>query len=130
MDADEQYEHVADLLRRFRNRRLGDTVFRLGRDPVRKLASNDRLVGAALLVLETGGEPDALSWGIAAALRFDPAEDPVSQDLQGRLSRAPVEAVLSEISGLEPGGRLSRMIVERYQALGSGQWPPTSVPER
>ncbi|MCK5803696.1 MAG: mannitol dehydrogenase, partial [Lentisphaeria bacterium] len=42
-------EHVDDLMRRFSNTVLADTIFRLGRDPLRKLAPSDRLVGAAVL---------------------------------------------------------------------------------
>ena len=39
-------EHIEDLLRRFANRALGDTVFRVGRDLQRKLTPDDRLIGA------------------------------------------------------------------------------------
>ena len=39
--------NIEDLLHRFGNRALGDTILRLGRDPIRKLAHADRLVGAA-----------------------------------------------------------------------------------
>ena len=39
-------EHVDDLLHRFGNRALGDTVERVGRDPIRKTGSGDRLLGA------------------------------------------------------------------------------------
>ncbi len=46
--------HIADLIRRFANRALGDTILRLGRDPLRKLGPEDRLVGAARLVERAG----------------------------------------------------------------------------
>jgi mannitol-1-phosphate 5-dehydrogenase len=36
-------DHIDDLLKRFRNRNLGDTVFRVGCDLYRKLGSEDRL---------------------------------------------------------------------------------------
>jgi len=38
-------EHVDDLLARFANHALGDTVFRVGRDIGRKLSRADRIVG-------------------------------------------------------------------------------------
>lgn len=41
--------HVADLLSRFANRALGDTVYRVGRDLSRKLQRRDRVVGAVEL---------------------------------------------------------------------------------
>ncbi len=46
--------NIEDLLHRFGNRALGDTTLRLGRDPIRKLAHSDRLVGAALNALAAG----------------------------------------------------------------------------
>jgi len=42
-------EHIKNLIERFNNRSLGDTVFRVGRDIPRKLSRNDRLIGALLL---------------------------------------------------------------------------------
>ncbi len=38
-------EHIDDLLSRFANKALGDTVFRVGRDLKRKLRFDDRLMG-------------------------------------------------------------------------------------
>ncbi len=54
--------------RRFANRPLSDTVFRLARDPLRKLGPNDRLVGAARLAEKAGVAPEGLSWSIAGGL--------------------------------------------------------------
>jgi mannitol-1-phosphate 5-dehydrogenase len=39
-------EHIDDLLFRFQNKALGDTIFRVGCDLKRKLGSEDRLAGA------------------------------------------------------------------------------------
>ena len=75
-------DHISDLLNRFGNRLLADTIFRLGRDPVRKLNPSDRLVGAANLALKTGSIPARLAWGIAAGLSFDPPGDPVAVGVQ------------------------------------------------
>ncbi len=41
-----------DLLIRFQNKALGDTVFRVGRDLPRKLGRNDRILGAAGLCIK------------------------------------------------------------------------------
>ena len=37
-------EHIEDLIKRFRNKALGDTVYRVGSDLQRKLSANDRLL--------------------------------------------------------------------------------------
>jgi len=45
-------DYIEDLLVRYPNRALNDTVARVGADPARKLRRNDRIVGAALFALE------------------------------------------------------------------------------
>jgi mannitol-1-phosphate 5-dehydrogenase len=45
-------EHIDDLLFRFMNKALGDTVFRVGRDLSRKLGSDDRILGSARLCIK------------------------------------------------------------------------------
>ena len=45
-------EHIDDLLFRFQNKALGDTVFRVGCDLKRKLSAEDRLAGAIHLAIE------------------------------------------------------------------------------
>ncbi|MEM5767410.1 MAG: hypothetical protein AAGU32_03850 [Bacillota bacterium] len=68
-------EHIDDLLNRFANRSLGDTVERVGRDPLRKMGSNDRLIGAALYCMAQGTETDNVIQGIIAALKYDNMAD-------------------------------------------------------
>jgi mannitol-1-phosphate 5-dehydrogenase len=38
-------EHIEDLLLRFKNKALGDTIFRVGNDLIRKLGKGDRFMG-------------------------------------------------------------------------------------
>jgi len=42
-------EHIDDLIQRFENKALGDTVYRVGCDLLRKLSREDRLMGAILM---------------------------------------------------------------------------------
>jgi mannitol-1-phosphate 5-dehydrogenase len=44
--------HIDDLLERFQNKALGDTLFRVGCDLPRKLGHDDRLAGAVKLAIE------------------------------------------------------------------------------
>lgn len=46
------YSHIDDLINRFRNRALGDTVYRVGCDLKRKLSANDRMAGAIKLGIQ------------------------------------------------------------------------------
>ena len=60
--------YVDDLLERMFNPFLGDLVARVARDPERKLAWNDRLIGTMRLVLAQGLPPSRLAIGAGAAL--------------------------------------------------------------
>ena len=98
--------HVADLLRRFGNRALGDTVFRVGRDLPRKLAPDDRFIGALRLVQAAGGDSGPICRGIAAALRFAAVDEhgkPFSADaaFHARVAEHGVRQVLIEHCGLD-----------------------------
>jgi mannitol-1-phosphate 5-dehydrogenase len=63
------FQHFADdLLVRMTNPHLHDTVERVARDPERKLAWNDRLVGTMRLALSEGIVPSRFALGAAAAL--------------------------------------------------------------
>jgi len=110
--------NIEDLLHRFGNRALGDTTLRLGRDPVRKLAHSDRLVGAALNALAQGVTPAHLVTGIAAGLRFAHPDDPVAQQVQAQLREQGMERVLAEVCGLAPDEPLTEMIIQRHEAIG------------
>lgn len=106
-DAANQAAHVDDLLRRFRNRALGDTVFRVGRDLPRKLAPDDRFIGALKLVSATGGDTRPICEGIAAALRFAATDEqgqrcPADDELRARVAGAGVTAFLISHAGLDP----------------------------
>ena len=57
-----------DLLARMVNPYLQDTVERVGRDPARKLAWDDRLIGTMRLCREEGIAPRRYAFGAAAAL--------------------------------------------------------------
>ena len=67
--------YADDLLERYRNRYLKDTVHRVGRDPKRKLGPDDRLTGAAGFCIENGVDPEYILYGIAAAFMFDAPGD-------------------------------------------------------
>jgi mannitol-1-phosphate 5-dehydrogenase len=116
--------HVADLVHRFDNRALADTLFRLARDPLRKLGPEDRLVGAARLALQHGIVPRGLAWGIAAGLIYDDQNDRRAVELQGLVDAEGVVDVLQTVCGLLPNNPPSRQLFElvlaRYAALNQG----------
>lgn len=62
--------HINDLLERFQNKALGDTIFRVGCDLYRKLSSEDRLVGPINAAKNLGLPFDCILDIIKAALNF------------------------------------------------------------
>ena len=106
--------NVTDLLFRFQNKALKDTVARVGADPVRKLRRNDRIVGAALFAIEQGVDPAPIVKGIIAALDFDRLEDATAPEVQHALKENDITYVLEHYMGLLPDEKLYRMIVQAY----------------
>jgi len=98
--------HIEDLLARFGNAALGDTVYRVGRDLPRKLHRSDRIVGAALLC-----ERHGLPWGgiaavFAAALRFNAVDEsgrPFAADADAKalLEQRGLEAFMTKLCVLD-----------------------------
>ncbi len=109
-------EHVADLLSRFANRKLGDTIERVGRDLPRKLAPRDRLMGALALCAKHGLPRGAIAKAIAAALLF---EDSTSTIVKDRISSEGPRAVLQKICCLSLSDPDIPSILECYKALTS-----------
>lgn len=107
-------DHWDDLLNRYQNRDLGDTVFRLARDPLRKLRPDDRLIGAALLIQEYGLDIAPISFAIAAALRFDDTRDPSAVKLKEMITTQDIDSVLQSLCGLEPYSPLFNSIKNCY----------------
>jgi mannitol-1-phosphate 5-dehydrogenase len=108
--------HVDDLLGRFANRKLGDTIARVGRDLRRKLAPRDRLIGALRLCAKNGLSRDGIIEAIAAALLFD---DGASAELRDKAAAEGPRSVLEELCGLDPSDPDVAAILERYEALNS-----------
>ena len=95
----ENRDLVEDLLERYGNRRLNDPVGRVGRDPWRKLAADDRVVGAARLCLAQGVHPTAILRHLLDACAWKPsADEPQAarwRELQARGPMAQIAAVTS-----------------------------------
>lgn len=117
-------DHVAALWPRLANRGLADPVSRLARGVLRKLAPDDRLVGASHVATEAGLSPSNLAWGIGAALAYDAPDDDEAQELQERIAREGVDRVLASVCEIEPEEPLGALVLERYGRVRDGVWAP------
>jgi len=107
---EEQRAHIEDLLKRFANHALSDTILRVGRDPIRKLGPQERLIGAAKLAYRYGITPENIARGIAAALLFDVEEDEEARRLSQMRRKEGVDAILKKICQIDPEGPLGKLI--------------------
>ncbi|MDR1419542.1 MAG: mannitol-1-phosphate 5-dehydrogenase [Treponema sp.] len=113
--------HIDDLLFRFKNKALGDTVHRVGRDLPRKLSRDDRVTGAMLLSAKHGFPLDHTAEVYRAALSFAARDEsgqlfPADEDFRRELLPRGTEAVLREISALDPAVRTDRAVMEAVLA--------------
>jgi len=113
----EHQEYIKDIMRRFNNVALKDSVARGAKDPIRKLGPQERLVGVANLVKEYEIEPEYLAQGIAAALCYDNPEDEQAIELSGKLKNEGLDAVLKDICNLEPEDKLTLLIKEKLKEV-------------
>ena len=109
--------YIEKILARFANPYLVDEVDRVGRQPLRKLGPQDRLIKPLLGTLEYGLPNEGLQEGIAAALRYQDDQDPQARDLQAAIEADGVAATLARVSGLDLDHPLVAAIAARYQAL-------------
>lgn len=119
LDPVAQADYRATILRRFRNPALPDTVWRVGRQPLRKLSRSERFTGPAAEAAELGLTVDALVAAMGAALAFDDPEDAQSVDMQRMLREQDAGTFTATVTGLEEShplfGRM-RAAVEARQA--------------
>lgn len=119
-DREEHRVYLFDLKERFANPAMMDTVTRVGRDPLRKLAPQDRLVGGARFCLERGVFPEHIACGCAAALLYDFPEDEEARKLQEMLERDGVVAVLEKVCGVSGEEELGKRILSYFDQLKRG----------
>ena len=109
-------DHIDDLLSRFANSALGDTIYRVGRDLKRKLSRDDRLVGALRLCVGAGCPTDAIIDAVAAGFSFRATDEgdslyPGDAELARELGAEPVATVVSRVCGLESGDPIDAEIL-------------------
>lgn len=110
-------EFSFDLLSRFDNRLLGDTIARVGRDTLRKLSPDDRICGLIRLCLKNGIYPSYVMIGLAAGLRFTGDGDESSRELYEFTKRNGVRAALEKYCGITDAAICERT-EKLYNMLG------------
>jgi len=108
----EHAKYVAKTLERISNPAVDDEVARVGRDPMRKLSRNERLIGPAAYYAEHVGRPEGLLAVIDAALSFGCSEDHSTQELRAKLGTMSVAEFAESVFGIGTGDALAPMLEE------------------
>jgi mannitol-1-phosphate 5-dehydrogenase len=116
-------DHVDDLISRFENKALGDTVFRVGCDLKRKLGVEDRLLGAIVKGVQLEMSVNLILDAFVAGLLFrakDEEENLFPGDSElAVLLEGGVDKVLTDICGLDwnKNKNIIESINKRYHEL-------------
>jgi len=126
-----QREHIEDLLSRFANRALGDTIYRVGRDLSRKLSREDRMIGALLMDAAEGVPAPFTALAAAAGLLFRATDErggmlPADARFAADLASNGIEWALAEVCGLDASlpleNGVAAAIRSAHRKLEAGAW--------
>jgi mannitol-1-phosphate 5-dehydrogenase len=109
-----------NLIERFENKLLGDTIERVGKDTKRKLSVNDRFVGVALLAERLGVDATHIKAGLAAGLFFEPESDEASVEVAAYTRENGVFAALSKYCGIDESSEMAKTVNDFYCKIKSG----------
>lgn len=113
-DKDAHYKYIEKILGRFKNPYLLDDVKRVGREPLRKLSANDRLVKPLLTAFEYGHSIDHLITGVGVALNYYDKSDDQSVELRDKINSIGIKAAIKEVTSIEDEALLAK-IEEAYK---------------
>ncbi|MCX9591114.1 mannitol-1-phosphate 5-dehydrogenase [Vibrio cholerae] len=109
--------YIEKILSRFANPYLVDEVDRVGRQPLRKLGANDRLIKPLLGTIEYDLPNSMLLKGIAAALKYRNSSDPQAIELQQSIEKEGVRSTLARYTGLAADSIEAQQIEALYQQM-------------
>ena len=109
-----------NLIERFDNKLLGDTIERVGKDTKRKLSVNDRLVGAALLCEKHGLAATNIMAGIAAGLHFAPESDESSCEVAKDARENGVYHALATYCSIGADAPIAKAVEGYYKKIAEG----------
>lgn len=115
-DHDAHFAYIDKIIGRFRNPHLQDDVTRVGREPLRKLSANDRLIKPTMTAIEHGYATPNLVLGIGAALHYNNPEDPQSVQLQQAISEVGVAKAFEQFSGVPADSELAAQVLVAYDS--------------
>ncbi|MGL4391989.1 MAG: mannitol-1-phosphate 5-dehydrogenase [Fusobacteriaceae bacterium] len=110
-------KYIEKIISRFKNPYLKDEVGRVGREPLRKLGNNDRLIKPLRGTIEYNLKNDNLIYGVACALAYRNSSDPQAEELQKKLEKNDLKKAIKEITGLDRDDIIERISKEYLSVI-------------
>lgn len=120
-DADRHAAYVNKTLARLSSEVIDDQVERVGRQPLRKLSRNERLISPAAYLAEAGVPTPGLLRAVAAALSFTSTDDAEVQLLEQNLRTLSSAEFVTVVCGLNAEHPLFDQLVSVVAAHKAGQ---------
>ena len=118
-DKEEHFKYIDKIIERFKNPYLKDDVARVGREPLRKLNENDRLIKPLMTAKSFNLDIDNLLLGVGAALNYNNEEDSQSVELQNLISEKGVKESLAHVANLAEEQEILSRIEKYYNEIKS-----------
>ena len=118
-DKEEHFKYIDKIIGRFKNPYLKDDVARVGREPLRKLNENDRLIKPLMTAKSFNLDIDNLLLGVGAALNYNNEEDSQSVELQNLISEKGVKESLAHVANLAEEQEILSRIEKYYNEVKS-----------
>ena len=116
-DREAHYKYIEKIITRFENPYLKDDVDRVGRQPIRKLGKNERLIKPLLGTLEYKVTNDNLVIGIASALKFESDSDEESVKLNSMMKEKGLRETLKEVTENSIDEEIISKVEKTYNTL-------------
>jgi len=116
-ERDAHAAYIEKILSRFANPYLRDEVDRVGRQPIRKLSPQDRLIKPLNGTLEYQIPNAHLIKGIAAAFLYKNEDDPQAVELQAMFAEKGLAITLAHYSEVNVDSEVVKLVEQAYDVL-------------
>lgn len=94
-------QYIEKTISRFENENISDDIFRVGRDPIRKMSYHERLIKPTRELYDMGFSVEHLSLTIAACFLFDNPKDESSVVIQNYIKEHSLYEAIAHFTALE-----------------------------
>lgn len=117
LDRTQQEEFAKKARAKYTDWTIVDRIIRHGKDPLRKLGPQDRLIAPARMALHQGIYPKIIIDTIAKALFFDEPSDEAAMKLKDMRRNKGIPYVLTTVCGLDPKEPLYTEVLQAVERI-------------